>query len=67
VYQRMVLAVDISCQTSAGDLFTRVPPGFEPSASLRTEGGNPQLVGRRLIFSTQIVFQGHGRPPETRC
>ena len=40
---------------------------FEQCAEDLATSGDPQLVGRRLTFSTQIVFQGHGRPQDTRC
>jgi hypothetical protein len=40
---------------------------FEQYAEDLASSGNPQLVGRRLTFSTQIVFQGDGRAPDTRC
>jgi hypothetical protein len=40
---------------------------FEQCAEDLATSGNPQLVGRRLTFSIQMVFQGDGRAPDTRC
>lgn len=40
---------------------------FEQYAEDFATAGNPQFVGRRLTFSTQIVFQGDGRARDTRC